>query len=124
MRRGRRVPLPGRAIFTRGRSLRPARGGRGLSLANRAASPWRVADGEREAAGAAAAAGRHGAGRGPGVVAEYQRLLEDAAVEAVLIAAPSNLHAELIVAAAAAGKPIFCEKPIALTLEDADRAVA
>lgn len=47
----------------------------------------------------------------------------DAAVDAVVIAAPARFHAELIVAAAQAGKSVFCEKPIALSLADADRAI-
>ena len=51
-------------------------------------------------------------------------LLADPAVEAVVIAAPAHFHAELIEAAAAAGKGVFCEKPMALTLGDADRAIA
>ena len=40
----------------------------------------------------------------------------DAAVQAVLIATPSYTHAELAIAAAGAGKQIFCEKPMALTV--------
>jgi myo-inositol 2-dehydrogenase/D-chiro-inositol 1-dehydrogenase len=47
---------------------------------------------------------------------EVERILHDPAVEAVLIASPTNLHAEQVKAAAAAGKAIFCEKPIALEL--------
>jgi myo-inositol 2-dehydrogenase/D-chiro-inositol 1-dehydrogenase len=47
----------------------------------------------------------------------------DPAVEAVVIAAPSRFHADLIVAAAAAGKAVFCEKPAALSLTDLDRAI-
>ena len=39
-----------------------------------------------------------------------------------MIAAPARFHADLVVAAAAAGKAVFCEKPMALTLADADRA--
>ena len=46
----------------------------------------------------------------------------DPAVDAVVIAAPARFHADLVVAAAAAGKAVFCEKPMALTLADADRA--
>src|SRR3954469_18587510 len=49
--------------------------------------------------------------------------LADPAVEAVVIAAPARFHADLIVAAAGAGKAVFCEKPMALTLADADRAI-
>lgn len=45
-------------------------------------------------------------------------------VDAVVIAATSEAHADLIVAAARAGKGIFCEKPMSLTLADADRAIA
>src|SRR3954447_14297613 len=47
----------------------------------------------------------------------------DPAVEAVVIAAPARFHADLVVAAAQAGKHVFCEKPMALTLADADRAI-
>jgi myo-inositol 2-dehydrogenase/D-chiro-inositol 1-dehydrogenase len=50
-------------------------------------------------------------------------LLAEPAVEAVVIAAPARFHASLVQAAAAAGKAVFCEKPMALTLADADRAV-
>ena len=45
-------------------------------------------------------------------------------VEAVVIAASSEAHTELVIAAARAGKAVFCEKPMALTLSDADRAIA
>jgi myo-inositol 2-dehydrogenase / D-chiro-inositol 1-dehydrogenase len=48
---------------------------------------------------------------------------DDAAVDAVVIAAPARAHAELVVAAAAAGKAVFCEKPMATTIADADRAI-
>jgi myo-inositol 2-dehydrogenase/D-chiro-inositol 1-dehydrogenase len=48
----------------------------------------------------------------------------DPQVEAVVIAAPARFHSDLVVAAAEAGKAVFCEKPMALTLADADRAIA
>ena len=51
-------------------------------------------------------------------------LMADPAVEAVLIAAPARFHADLVEAAAGAGKAVFCEKPMALTVADADRAIA
>ncbi len=52
-----------------------------------------------------------------------REVFADPAVDAVVIAAPARFHAELVVAAAAAGKHVFCEKPMALTLPDADRAI-
>jgi myo-inositol 2-dehydrogenase/D-chiro-inositol 1-dehydrogenase len=55
---------------------------------------------------------------------DYQHLLGDPAVEAVIIATPAHFHAEAIVAAAQAGKAVFCEKPIAHDLADADRSIA
>jgi myo-inositol 2-dehydrogenase/D-chiro-inositol 1-dehydrogenase len=50
-------------------------------------------------------------------------LIDDPAVEAVAICSPAASHADLVVAAAQAGKHVFCEKPMALTLDDADRAI-
>ncbi len=47
----------------------------------------------------------------------------DEEIDAVVIAAPARFHADLVVAAAGAGKSVFCEKPMALTLADADRAI-
>ncbi|MGH9436148.1 MAG: Gfo/Idh/MocA family oxidoreductase, partial [Terriglobia bacterium] len=40
-------------------------------------------------------------------------------IQAVVIASPSMFHARLIQLSAAAGKHVFCEKPVALTPEDA-----
>ena len=50
-------------------------------------------------------------------------LIADPAVDAIAISSPAATHADLVVAAAQAGKHVFCEKPMALTLEDADRAI-
>jgi myo-inositol 2-dehydrogenase / D-chiro-inositol 1-dehydrogenase len=51
-------------------------------------------------------------------------LLERKDVQAIVIATPSKFHAEAIQAVAQVGKHVFCEKPIALTLEAADVALA
>lgn len=51
-------------------------------------------------------------------------ILDDASIDAVVIGTSTDSHAPLIEAAAAAGKQIFCEKPIALDLETTDRAIA
>lgn len=45
-----------------------------------------------------------------------QDLLNDPEIDAVVIASPARTHAELVVAAAKAGKGVFCEKPMAVTL--------
>ena len=77
-----------------------------------------VADPRPEAA--KALAGRFGAR----AFTDPVELINDPAIDAVLIAASSDAHADLIVAAATAGKAVFCEKPMSLTLTDADRALA
>ncbi len=46
------------------------------------------------------------------------------AVDAVAICSSTPTHADLIVAAAQAGKAIFCEKPVSLDLAEVDRALA
>ena len=55
--------------------------------------------------------------------ADYRELLGDERVEAVCIAGPSGLHAEMALAALDAGKHVLVEKPLALSLEDCDRLV-
>ena len=49
--------------------------------------------------------------------------LDDARVKAVVLATPHSLHVDQIVRVAEAGKPVFCEKPLALKRADAARAV-
>jgi myo-inositol 2-dehydrogenase/D-chiro-inositol 1-dehydrogenase len=51
-------------------------------------------------------------------------LLADPEIDGVVIASPAFTHTDLVLRAAEAGKAVFVEKPMALTLEDADRAVA
>ena len=58
------------------------------------------------------------------VVESFEAMLADPDVDAVLLATPNALHAEQTVAALRAGKHVFCQKPISLTLEEADRVVA
>jgi predicted dehydrogenase len=54
---------------------------------------------------------------------ELQAVLDDPKVQAVVLATPHSLHADQIVQVAAAGKPVFCEKPLALKRADAQRAI-
>jgi predicted dehydrogenase len=53
---------------------------------------------------------------------DWRAVVEDPAVDIVFIAAPNMLHVELVEAAAAAGKHVFCEKPVGGTPEQTVRA--
>ena len=55
--------------------------------------------------------------------ANWQDLISSDDVDAVSIALPHYLHAEVAIAAAKAGKHVLCEKPMATTLEDCDRMI-
>lgn len=55
---------------------------------------------------------------------DYNKLLDRNDLDAVAIATPTNTHVEVVKAAAAAGKHIFTEKPLALTVERCDEAIA
>ena len=88
-----------------------------------AASPTAelVAVASRDPAAGRAVAERFGARR---VHSGYQDLLDDDAVEAVYIPLPNALHAEWTLRAAAAGRHVLCEKPLACTAAPAERMVA
>lgn len=51
-------------------------------------------------------------------------LINNPNIDAVVIAVPARFHAQTAIQAAQAGKAVFCEKPMALTLEDADNVIA
>ena len=89
-------------------------------LAERVPGAHLVAVADPRPDAAAALAGRLGAHP----TADPLALIADDAVEAVVIAAASEAHPGLITAAAAAGKPVFCEKPAGLTLPELDGALA
>jgi myo-inositol 2-dehydrogenase/D-chiro-inositol 1-dehydrogenase len=59
----------------------------------------------------------------PKALGDPEAILEDPAVEAILICSSTDTHASLIERAAEAGKHIFCEKPIDLDLPAIDRAL-
>jgi myo-inositol 2-dehydrogenase/D-chiro-inositol 1-dehydrogenase len=56
--------------------------------------------------------------------ADVDEMLTSPDVDAVAICSSTDTHADLIVAAAQAGKAIFCEKPVSLDLTEVDRALA
>jgi predicted dehydrogenase len=53
----------------------------------------------------------------------YQDVLDDPAIDAVILATPHTKHREQVEAAAARGKHVFCEKPFALSVADAQAAI-
>jgi predicted dehydrogenase len=69
---------------------------------------------------AEAFAKRHGI---PRAYADYRELLRDRDVEMVSITAPNRLHAQITIDAARAGKHVVCEKPLCITLEEADAMI-
>jgi predicted dehydrogenase len=74
----------------------------------------------RDAAAAADFAARHALE----LTTDFPGMLGRPDVQAVVLTTPHTLHADQIVAAARAGKAVFCEKPLALTVADAGRALA
>jgi predicted dehydrogenase len=56
-------------------------------------------------------------------VSDYKVILDDQEIKAVIIATPTHKHKEIVLAALKAGKHVYCEAPIAHTIEDA-RAIA
>ncbi len=56
----------------------------------------------------------------PRVFTDYREMLREKDIEMVTIAAPNHLHAQMTVDIAEAGKHVVCEKPLCMTLEEAD----
>jgi myo-inositol 2-dehydrogenase / D-chiro-inositol 1-dehydrogenase len=65
-----------------------------------------------------------GAQFGVPVAATVEEVLNNPDVDAVAICSSTDTHVDLLIAAAQAGKAIFCEKPISLSLAEVDRALA
>ena len=93
----------------------------GESVARRLVDAELVAVADPAAGAAAKLAEALGADASYTDVAE---MLSHPGLDAVIIATPARFHTNILVQAAEAGKAIFCEKPMALTLEDADRGIA
>ncbi len=55
--------------------------------------------------------------------ADYREILDNPDIQAVIVATPTHLHRDIVIDALDAGKNVYCEAPIASTIEDA-RAIA
>lgn len=54
---------------------------------------------------------------------DYHDILDDPSIDAVVIVSPTNLHRQIVVDCANAGKHIFCEKPMAMNVEECDEMI-
>jgi predicted dehydrogenase len=61
---------------------------------------------------------------GLALTTSYADVLADSNIDAVVLCTPHSQHAAEVIAAAKAGKHVFCEKPFTLTQEDAQAAIA
>jgi predicted dehydrogenase len=82
-----------------------------------AATPRLYMLADRDAALAKSAAEAFGFEKSTG---DWRELVNDPAVDVVDITSPNNLHGEMAIAAIVAGKHVYCEKPLAVTLEAAE----
>lgn len=57
------------------------------------------------------------------VITDYAAVLKDPGIDAIVLGTPHTQHTEQVIAAANAGKHVFCEKPLSLTAADARRAM-
>jgi len=120
------IDLPERPIVNRNDSNRCAVIGAGNfskmtllpALASAKASLGYVADLKGEAAQHLAA--KYGARK---ATSDYRVILDDSSVSALFIAVGHNLHARLICEGLAAGKHVFVEKPLAMTMNEISRIV-
>ncbi|MFO1501199.1 MAG: Gfo/Idh/MocA family oxidoreductase [Verrucomicrobiota bacterium] len=60
---------------------------------------------------------------GATAVKDYRKILDNQDIQAVLVATPSHQHKDIVIAALQAGKHVYCEAPLATTIDDA-RAIA
>ena len=68
---------------------------------------------------------KKGAAAAPGAEAvdDYRKVLDNKDIQAVVVVTPSHQHKEIVIAALQAGKHVYCEAPMAASIEDA-RAIA
>jgi predicted dehydrogenase len=94
------------------------RRGRGIAIGKQAAPFGEIASICEVDTVAAEYAQEHVAGGRARHVDDYRRVLEDPQIDAVLIATPDHWHAKIAIEAMRAGKDVYCEKPVSVTIEE------
>ena len=57
------------------------------------------------------------------VVDDYRKLIDDPEIDVITVSSPNRFHKEQLIAAIEAGKHIYCDKPVAASLEDAEEVL-
>lgn len=60
----------------------------------------------------------------PYTYTDYREVLKNKDIDAVIVVTPTGTHKEIVIAAAKAGKHVFCEKPMAITAAECDEMIA
>jgi len=114
MTRPLRIALIGSGFMGRAHALAFVAAGRTFDLG---VTPVLDILADRDEAAAAEAAGKLGFARSTG---DWRAAVTDPTIDLVAIATPNILHAPIALAAIAAGKPVYCEKPLATTITEAE----
>ena len=80
-----------------------------------------VCDVDAERLGRAREIVRGWQGVAPAVTGDYRKVIDDAAIDAVHISTPDHWHAKIAIEAVRAGKDVYCEKPLTLTIDEGRR---
>ena len=115
-------PLAARANQSPSESIRIAAigtGGQGTSnMGHQLKNIIAVCDVDRKRLGTAADRVQKANGRAPITVGDYRRILDNKEIDAVMISTPDHWHARIAVDACEAGKHVYCEKPLTLTVKE------
>lgn len=93
-------------------------------LKQRTADVVAVCDVDRDVLGKAHELAEKGAGHPVRTFHDYRELLDDKTIDAVVVTTPDHWHALMTIAACEAGKDVYCEKPLSLTISEGRAMVA
>ncbi len=115
-------PFPGRASQSPSEVIRIASigtGGQGGSnMGHQLKNIIAVCDVDRKRLALASDRVQKSSGKAPISVGDYRRILDNKDIDAVIISTPDHWHARIAVDACEAGKHVYCEKPLTLTVKE------